>query len=69
MSFEFKQDKVINAYFAFFFLIFLLVSQNGQSGRVGQDDSVSAQHRGFDGSSGDSYGVFVYNTLHCIGEL
>ena len=67
MSFEFKQDKVINAYFAFFFLIFLLVSQNGQSGRVGQDDSVSAQHRG--GSSGDSYGVFVYNTLHCIGEL
>ena len=59
MSFEFKQDKVINAYFAFIFLIFLLVSQNGQSGQVGQDDSVSA-NTGFDGSSGDSYCVYAY---------
>ena len=67
MSFEFKQDKVINAYFAFIFLIFLLVSQNGESGRVGQDDSVSAQHIGFDGSSGDSYCIYAciqYIALH-----
>ena len=53
MSFEFKQDKVINAYFAFIFLIFLLVNQNGQSGQVVQNDLVSA-HLGFDGSSGDT---------------
>ena len=52
MSFEFKQDKAINAYFKFIILIFLLVTQNVEIGQVGLDDSVSA-HIEFDGSSGD----------------